>query len=190
MESVSIEEAKNMSETVRELFEEVHKILLTHCKLNNKAMCAVQSLGYNGFKRWHRYRGKCFFDLDTKLANELYDKFRIKADFKDYEVAYSPNGIEEHLKSWQKAILDGIQELGTLGKDFYETAGMNCGVVDCAMKKMGKDYEKVSRYIKRFTESDWLTLDMHIVDDKLHDKYKAKEEGKQWNPLEVMLGKK
>lgn len=67
---------------------------------------------------------------------------------------------------------------------------MNCGVVDCAMKKMGKDYEKVSRYIKRFTESDWLTLDMHIVDDKLHDKYKAKEEDKQWNPLEVMLGKK
>lgn len=190
MESVSIEEAKNMSETVKDIFEGIHKVLLTHCKLNNKAMCAVQSLGYNGFKRWHRYRSKCFFDLDTKLANELFDKFRIKADFKDYEVAYSPNGIEEHLRSWQKAILDGIQELGTLGKDFYETAGMNCGVVDCAMKKMGKDYEKVSRYIKRFTESDWLTLDMHIVDDKLHDKYKAKEEGKQWNPLEVMLGKK
>jgi uncharacterized protein YozE (UPF0346 family) len=192
MESVTLrtEEAKTMAESVRELFESVHKVLLTHCKLNDKAMCAAQALGYNGFKRWHRYRSKCFFDLDTKLANELFDKFSIRADFKDYEVAYSPSALDEHLKAWQKAILDGIQTLGTLDKEFYDQTGMMCGVIGCAMKKMSKDYEKVSRYIRRFTESDWLTLDMHIVDDKLHKKYKAKEEGQKWNPWEIMAGKK
>lgn len=195
MESVSVstEETKTMAETVRELFEAVHKVMLTHCKLNSKAMCAAQSLGYNGFKRWHRYRSKWFFELDTRLANELFDRFRIKSDFKDYEVTYSPASLEEHLRAWQKAILDGMQELGTLNKQFFEQTGMRCDVVDCALEKMGKDYERVCRFLKRFSESDWLTLDMHIVDDRLHDKYKCKEDGGDglWNSMmNSVLGKR
>lgn len=178
MESVNLgtEETKSMSDSVKAIFESVHKVILTHCKLNKKAMCAAHALGYNGFKRWHRYRSRCFFDLDVKLSNELFDKFRIRADFKDYELNYSPTSLEEHLKSWQKAILDGIQELGTLNKEFMEQTGTQNCTIDCALKKLSKDYEKVCRILKRFTESDWLSLDMHIVDDKLHDKYKRKEE--------------
>lgn len=179
MENVSFEETKTMAESVKELFESIHKVLITHSKLNVKAMCAAQALGYNGFKRWHRYRSRGFFDLDVTLANELFDKFSIRADFKDYELSYSPAGLEEHLKAWQKAILDGIQTVGTLDKEFYDQTGMCCEVTGLAMKILSKDYEKVSRYIKRFTESDWLTLDMHIVDDKLHDKFKKKE-GERW----------
>lgn len=126
-----------------------------------------------------------------KLANDIFDRFRIKADFKDYELNYFPSTLEEHLRSWQKALLDGIQELGTLGKLFYDQTGTGCEVIDCAMKKMSKDFEKVSRLLKRFTESDWLTLDMHIVDDKLHKKFKLKEEGaSQWNPWNMAIGKK
>ena len=193
MESVNYntEETRTMAENVKDLFENVHKIILSHNKLNYRAMCSVQAMGYNGFKRWHRYRSKCFYELDVKLANDIFDRFRIRADFKDYELNYSPSTLEEHLRSWQKALLDGIQELGTLGKSFYDQTGTGCEVIDCAMKKMSKDYEKVSRLLKRFTESDWLTLDMHIVDDKLHKKFKKKEEGaEQWNPWSMALGKK
>lgn len=185
MESVnfSTDNTKTMAESVKALFESVHKVLLAHCKLNKKAMCAAHALGYNGFKRWHRYRSRCFFDLDVKLANELFDRFRIMADFKDYELNYSPSTLEEHLKAWQKAILEGVQELGALGKEYFSQTGTRCCVIDCAMEKMGKDYERVCRLLKRFTESDWLTIDMHIVDDKLHDKYKRKEEGDKWNSM-------
>ena len=193
MENVNFiaEEEKSMADNVKRLYEDVHKIILTHCKLNNKAMCATQFLGYNGFKRWHRYRSKCFFELDTKLANNIFDRFRIKADFKDYELNYSPLTLEEHMRSWQKALLDGIQQLGIVGKNFYEQTGTKCEIIDCAMKKMSKDYEKVCRFLKRFSESDWLTLDMHIVDDKLHKKYKKKEEGgKEWNSWTMTAGKK
>ena len=110
------------------------------------------------------------------LSNELFDKFRIKSNFKEYELNYSPSSIEEHLKSWDKALLNAIQELGNLNKKYYEETGMNCEIIECSLRKMIKDYEKVGRYLKRFNESDWLTLDMHIVDDKIHEHYKCKEE--------------
>lgn len=177
MDLLNNSETKTMSENVKALYEAVHKVLLTHSKLNCKAMCAAQALGYNGFKRWHRYRSKQFFDLALKLSNELTDRFRIKADFRDYELNYSPASLEEHLKTWEKAVLDGIQELGELGKSYYELTGTKCGIVEAAITDMSCDYGKIGRYIKRFNESDWLALDMHIVDDRLHDKYKQKEEG-------------
>lgn len=186
------EEARAMSDSVKTLFESAHKVLSVHCKLNALAMCAMQSLGYNGFKRWHRYRSKQFFDLKLKLANELFDHFKVKADFKETEVTYSPASVEEHLKSWEKALLDGIQELGTLAKSYFDLTGMECEIISCAMKKLAHDHEKVSRYLKRFTESDWLALDMHIVDDHLHEKYKCKENGEQnlWNTMMNSFGKK
>ena len=166
---------KSMGESVSSIYEEIGKVLTIHCKLNKLAMSKMQVMGYNGFKRWHRYRSRQFFELKLCLANELYDKFRISPNFKDYELTYSPTSVEEHLKSWDKALLDGIQELGTLNKEYYELAGVNYSIVEKAISKMMRDYEKVGRLLKRFTESDWLTLDMHVVDDKLHEKYKCKE---------------
>ena len=165
-----------MAEQVKSIYENVCRILTTHCKINKLAMRSLQAMGYNGFKRWHRYRSRQFFEWKLCLANELFDKFRIIADFKDYEVNYSPTSIDEHLKSWEKVILESIQELGTINKDYFKLTGISCKLAECAMCELVKDYEKIGRLIKRFTESDWLTLDMHIVDDYLHAKYKAKEE--------------
>lgn len=167
---------KSMADTVHSIYERLYHVLCVHTKLNMLAMTALQSMGYNGFKRWHRYRSRQFFEMKLCLRNELYDKFRITADFKDADVSYSPSSMEEHLKAWEGALLEAIQELGNISKDYYEVVGVNCEKAKCAMHKMMRDYEKVGRYLKRFTESDWLTLDMHIVDDALHAKYKAKEE--------------
>ena len=166
---------KSMAESVASLYESIAKILTTHCKLNMIAMSKMQVLGYNGFKRWHRYRSRQFHEMKLCLANELYDKFRIAPIFKDYEITYSPASMEEHLKSWDKALLDTIQELGTYNQEYYELIGMNSRIIKKAMCKIMCDYEKVGRLLKRFNESDWLTLDMHVVDDKLHEKYKEKE---------------
>lgn len=176
MELTYNEEKKTMADSVTELYESANKILTTHCKLNRIAMSRLHVMGYNGFKRWHRYRSREFFEMKLCLANELYDKFRISPNFKDYEITYSPINVEEHLKSWDKALLDGIQELGTLNKRYYELTGVNSCALEKTMCWLMRDYEKVGRLLKRFTESDWLTLDMHTVDDRLHEKYKEKEE--------------
>ena len=173
MEAVTL--GKDMVEAVKALYDSVHKVLSVHSKLNAMAMAAMQSSGYNGFKRWHRCRSKELFCLDIELANEFIDRFRVKGDFKEYELSYSPSGMEEHLKAWEKALLDGIQELGTAGKDYFELSGMESCSIKKAMELLAKDYKKVGRYLTRFSESDWLSLDMHCVDDKLHKKYKKKE---------------
>ena len=97
------------------------------------------------------------------------------------------------MKSWEKALLDGIQELGTLEKAFYEQTGSKNCIVEKALCKLSKDHSKVCRLLARFAESEWLSLDMHIVDDKLHKKYKCKEEGSGdvWkNMMSYALGKK
>lgn len=171
---------KGMSDTVVEIYRKLYHTLCVHGKLNMLAMTATQSMGYNGFKRWHRYRTRQFLEYKLCARNELYDKFRIVPDFKDVELSYAPTSMEEHLKAWDKALLDAIQELGSINKEYYEVSGVDCSIATCAMKKMMRDYEKVGRYLKRFTESDWLTLDMHIVDDKLHCKYKEKEDAHGW----------
>lgn len=189
METINLnaqtEEGRAMAEKVKALYTRASKVLSVHCTLNKMAMAATQSLGYNGFKRWHRCNSKCLFDSGIKLANALYDKFRIKAEFSGYELTYEPKSLEEHLRSWEKALLDGIQELGTVQKEYCELSGMRSEVLDCSLSTLTHDYEKVGRYLKRFSESDWLALDMHIVDDRLHDKYKEKEEGYSglWNSM-------
>lgn len=168
--------SKTMSESVIEIYEKIHKVLSIHCKLNFLAMSATQVLGFNGFKRWHRMRSRELMELKYCLANELFDKFRIAPIFKDYELNYSPADLKEHLESWDKVILNAIEELGTANKEYYEVIGMNSKVIKKALCIFMKDFEKVGRYLKRFTESDWLSLDMHTVDDKLHEKFKCKEE--------------
>lgn len=170
-----------MAEQIKSLYESVCKVFTTHCKINEMAMRSLQAMGYNGFKRWHRYRSRQFFEMKLCLSNEIYDKFRIKADFKSYDITYDPKNMEEHLKSWDSVLLDGIQELGTLHKRYFELTGMDCKIINEAMCKLTRDYEKVGRLIMRFTESDWLTLDMHTVDDKLHCEYKEKEEKHGFN---------
>lgn len=176
------EEGAKMSERVKILYDRAAKVLSVHASLNRMAMAAVQFLGYNGFKRWHCHNAKCFFKCTLKLATALYDKFRIKADFKEYELSYAPKGMEEHLRAWEKTLLEGIQELGSVQKDYCEETGTESRVVSCAIEMMSHDRENVGRYLRRFTESDWLALDMHIVDDRIHDKYKRKEE-EEWKPM-------
>lgn len=170
-----ITQPKSMTNIVTSLFESTDKILAVHCKLNEIAMTITQSIGYNGFKRWHRYRSKEFLELKFALENLLFDEFRITPTIKEYELTYSPSSLEEHLRSWDSALSESIENLGSISNEYYETVGRDCKPIEKAIKIMVKDKEKIGKYIERFTQSDWLTLDMHIVDDKIHKKYKEKE---------------
>ena len=114
MENVNFiaEEEKSMADNVKRLYEDVHKIILTHCKLNNKAMCATQFLGYNGFKRWHRYRSKCFFELDTKQATIL----KQTALSSDCDVATN-RGVLDNSVELSDCVLSGtISQIETVAK--------------------------------------------------------------------------
>ena len=51
MDLLNNSETKTMSENVKALYEAVHKVLLTHSKLNCKAMCAAQGGDLDAFRR-------------------------------------------------------------------------------------------------------------------------------------------
>lgn len=180
---IGINSAKSMQESVVSVYERLWKVVSVHCKLNETAMIITQSMGYNGFKRWHRVNARKMFALRTCLANDLFDKFRIPAEIKDFEISYSPKSMEEHLKSWEKAVLEAIEETGAINREYFGLTGASCDVAERIIGELTHDFEKIGRYIRRFTESEWLTLDMHTVDDRLHDKYKDKEADNPWTRM-------
>lgn len=165
----------NMQNAIFDLYEKINKVLFTQCKLNVLSMTALHAMNYNGFKRWHRYRANQFFRMKIELANELFDRFRIRTEFKDYELTYAPKNLEEHLKSWESATLDAIENLGNCNKEYFNETGIENKIVKKAIRRLSCDYEKIGRLLKRFSESDWLSIDLHIADDKIHEKYKEKE---------------
>lgn len=172
---MAIELTSTMKNDVKELFGNIHNVLSIHCKLNKLSMIILQSMCFNGFKRWHRCRARELFELDLCLYNELFDKFRIVTDFKVDDIVYNPKTLEEHLKSWSDALLDGVEKLGSYNKQYFELTGMSCDIADRCLDIFIDDYTKVNRYYHRFSDSDWLTLDTHIVDDKIHECFKEKE---------------
>ena len=44
--------------TIEEIYKKADNIIITHLMVNDDAMKITQSIGYNGFKRFHRYMAK------------------------------------------------------------------------------------------------------------------------------------
>ena len=119
---------------------------------------------------------KEFYCAEIELINDHYDKYRTVFSIPYTEVRYEPKNLQSHLMDWDGKLKEGIKKLGELNKAHFEKIGVDNKVICKVLKCMLHNYEKVGRWYKRFEESGWLTHDMHCVDDRLHDKIKAKEE--------------
>lgn len=155
---------------MHELFKKIDAILDEHLLLNKKAMISCQSLGFNGFKRLHRMNTKRFLCWQLKSANMLFDRYRVPLH------EYSSMDLKEHLATWDKKLEEDIKILGQLNKEYLEKSGVENCVIKDALNLLVKNHEKTGRWYKRFEETDWLSHDMHVVDDRLHDKFKKEEE--------------
>jgi len=162
---------------MREIYNDIASVLCEHKHINENAMAICQSLGYNGFKRMHRCLSKDLYCLEIDLVNNYFDKYRDVFTIPHTDVNYAPKSLEQHLEWWDKKLLDGIQRLGEANKKHFDKLGVGNCVIKKALKCMLHDYEKCGRWYKRFVETGWLAHDMHVLDDRLHDKYKAKEGG-------------
>lgn len=167
---------RSMSERVREAYGTAHEVLSSHCAINALAMRAAHVMGYNGFKRWHRHRAREFLSLALLLENELFDRFGIVPKFDWNKVEYSPESLKDHLRHWESAALDGMKSLGEANRSLFGETGMMSHVMEKALKTLCKDRERLARLRERFEESEWLTFDVHGIDDRLHEKFKKKEE--------------
>lgn len=171
----SIIEAKT-EDKLSVIYEKAIKLFKEYARISELAMICMQSKGYNGFKRWHRYRNREFNNFALILHNELFDRFHKVVSTDIPTVTYAPQSMNVHLMTWREKLNQYIDELGECNKEFYTITGTDNCIIECAIKVLAKDYEKVCRYYNRFAEGDWLIHDMHIVDDCIHEKYKKKEE--------------
>lgn len=160
-----------------QIFEEINKIALKHLMLNDDAMNQMQLFGYNGFKRMHRCKSKEFFCWHIGIENDSIDKYRTKIDDDIDNSKYLPTSFKDHLYSWDNILLDDIKKLAVFINKYRAITGITYGIAEDMMKCFVKSYEKTGRWIKRFEETQWGGHDCHIVDDKLHNKYKEIEEG-------------
>jgi hypothetical protein len=139
-------------------------------------MILCQSWGYNGFKRKYRCNVRFFIDLKLCLENELFDKYRSIIINTHETVNYRPANFKDHFVQWDKFLRENIENLVNADKQFIELTGFENCILKKAVKCLLKDFEKTGRYHKRFTEGGWNPIDMHNVDDFLHEKMKKKEE--------------
>ena len=162
---------------LKEIYNKVSQILEKHIQLNKEAMTALQFMGFNGFKRMHRYNAECFFHKQLKLANILFNMKREKLDFKPITmiVEYSPMSIKDHLAKWDAEIEYALQELGELNKMHFEKLGCTSCIIEKIVCHMLDDHGNIQRWYHRGEGGDWLMHDMYMLDKYIHDKYKEKE---------------
>jgi hypothetical protein len=166
-----------MESDIETIFKSVDTIILKHLMINDSAMKLTQSWGYNGFKRLHRVKAKKMLCEHLKLENCMFDKYRtvLETDVKGIE--YSPSNIKYHISQMKETLESDIRELGKLNYKHIELVGISNSVIECVLECFMHDYEKMCRWFARFNESSWNSIDLRLLDDQLHSKYKKIEEG-------------
>lgn len=160
---------------IEQIYKGVDEIILKHIMLNDKAMKLTQSWGYNGFKRLHRVNSKKLFCEHQKIENNMFDKYRKMLDINIDFVRYSTMDLKNHLEKWKNILYEDINNLQKLNYEHFEKTGISNDIIECILKIFFHDYEKVCRYIERFNESNWNSIDCHNLDDYLHKKMKEIE---------------
>lgn len=161
---------------IEQVYKNVDNLILTHLMINDDAMKYMQSLGYNGFKRLHRCLVKELLKKHQKLENCYFEKYQKVLNTAVDSTIYEPTTLKYHLEKWKELLFRGIQELGELNQEHFDIVGITNSIIEDLICCFTAKYEKVCRWIMRFNESDWNSIDCHYVDDYLHKKMKNIEE--------------
>ena len=156
---------------IKQIFDKVSQILEKHILINKHATIIMQSLGYNGFKKMHFCLMKKFQKKQIKLAYKLFDIEGEKLDLSQVALTYNVSSLKEHLKSWLEELKYAVKELGSLNKDFFNTYGYSCEAIECIIEIMLKLLKYVHKWYNRGETTDWLEMDLFLLDDKIKKHY-------------------
>ena len=162
--------------TVVNVLSKIGDIILKHLMLNRKSMDIMHSQGYNGFKRMHRYNSMKFLYFINSISCKSIDDFGIVAKIDGEDFNYIPVDLKSHFENWIAVMEEDLTKMALLSNQFFNETGVILKTSECFINCLYKNKEKIKRYNRRFTESNWLPHDIHVVDDFVHAKYKEKEE--------------
>ena len=165
---------------MKEIFEKVDNIAIKHIMICDDMMKYSQSFGFNGFKRMFRHLAKKAMCWHVSLENDAFDYHKLLLETKVDYTPTTPVSLKMILETYRTILKEDIVILGSLNKQYYEIVGVdNINIhkmIECILEK----YNKVSRHISRFNESNWNSMELHIVDDKLHTKMKEVENNERY----------
>lgn len=161
---------------VSAIYKEIDRIIVKHKKINDKAMKLTQSWGYNGFKRLHRVNTKKLMCEHLKIENDMFDKYQQILDSSSEIISYDPTSLKTHLSKWKDILYEDIYNIAKLNYEHIQSIGVSNDIAKCVLAIFQYDYEKVCRWYKRFNDSNFDLVDIHIVDDYIHKKYKEIED--------------
>lgn len=161
--------------SLKNIYDKVSNILQKQIELNKQASCAMQFLGYNGFKRLHRCNSMCFYKLQMKLANHLFNLEQERLSLEPINLTYNPISLKDHLKKWIDEIDNSLKELGELNRQHFETFGICSDIIEETMCLLIHDLGKARRWYAQSNATDWLEMYSFILDEQIHKKYKKKE---------------
>jgi hypothetical protein len=157
------------------VMNDVGNIALYHLMLNNESMATCQQMGYNGFKRKHRYNSNMFLCLLNKIKNKTYELYETKIDTIAEVPKSQANTLSLHLSEWIVAIEKDVKKLGKLNKEFVEITGISCEIAKKMAKYLLQDYMKIKRWIAKLTKCEWNEIVINQIDMHIHGNYKKKE---------------
>lgn len=164
--------------SIKEILTAISNIVMELSILNFQSMLVCQKLGFNGFKRWHKYYSKDYYDLVMCLEMKAFDYYSTTLDATSDVKSYDAKSIIYHFQSFKDLADKHLADLGTLNKEFVELTGFEapkmCDIKCLLMKQIEKCNRMVYRYKSIGSEATGLH-DIHVYDDELHKKMKQKE---------------
>jgi hypothetical protein len=164
-----------MIRDITAIFTDIGSLALYMSMAHSESMKACQMLGYNGFKRKHRYRAKEFYDLMLSVQNHSIEYTQQNINLTIGDISYSPKTLKEHLEFMVIDFDDKLKKIGVLNSEFVTKTGFECEKAECIKEWILHDLIKFKRWLAKFNACMWNESVVNDIDMHIHAVMKEKE---------------
>ena len=159
---------------MQELYNQVLKLGCQLKHASDNAMVQTHAWGYNGFKRMHEVLCEYLDYWCRKLEKEMRDEHELSPALTHMPyAAYQVTDIKNHAHTWYQTIKDACTQISTLNTQMMQTTGKQSCIMKQFVNCLYKMKQIAWRFIKRGEHCQWMEHDIHVYDDRLHDKMKC-----------------
>ena len=159
-----------------ELYNEVVKCVCQMIRSCKDASAFCQTEIKDGYKRMYQTYAFLYEKELEWLKKKVFDLYRVRPKDDHVTVAYNPGTFHDHFTHWTRFMENSIKTLGMLNKQIYDSDGIPSKSLKALGKiicKACKDYERVCRDLKIYTDTKWNEVIVRERNDFYHAKFKC-----------------
>ena len=162
---------------MQEIYNSILKVGYQLKHASDNAMVLTHAWGYNGFKRMHEVLEDYIGFYCIKIKKEMRDEQELSPPLTQVAFpAYAPIDIKDHAKKWHATITDACRQIADLNVRLMTESGKQSKTMKNYVNCLYKFKEYIVRFIKRAEHCEWMEHDLHVWDDRMHDKMKCTQE--------------